>query len=412
MTGEPSLRANLAAPFKEQVAFFRNKLGNLIPTARWDDVWKSGHDRGFMVAGAMKADLLGDFASAVDTAISQGKSIEWFRKNFDNIVDKHGWAYKGERNWRTRVIYQTNISTSYAGGRLAQLKEGGYPLWMYRHSVAVSHPRPHHVALDGVVRPADDPFWNIHYPPNGWGCKCRVVGVRSDESARLLGGDPEKKLPSWVHEIDTKTGEPMGVDKGWGYMPGASVVDEVRQMAAKTVQWEYTLAKAYMQGVPVSVRDILAASYRDLPEVGEDIRRYAARITTGRTHLDIPQYKTLGLLTSKDAETVKKIIGLEAGGYDFALDRYAPAHIHRHHGDDALERKRGQRGVVPGDYAKLPHLLNAPDNVIGAGATRKTGQPAIKIEKRFDAEEFVSVWEIRKGRKMMALQSLWIVPEK
>lgn len=25
-------------PFTEQVAFFRNKLGNLVPTERWDDM--------------------------------------------------------------------------------------------------------------------------------------------------------------------------------------------------------------------------------------------------------------------------------------------------------------------------------------------------------------------------------------
>lgn len=252
MKTEPSLAANLKAPFAEQVAFFRNKLGNQIPTARWDDVWKSGHDRGFMVAGAMKADLLSDFASSVDTAISQGKSIQWFRKNFDAIVDKHGWSYKGERNWRTRVIYQTNMSTSYAGGRLAQLKEGGYTKWMYRHSGS-AHPRPEHVALDGLVRPADDPFWSTHYPPNGWGCKCRVVGVRSDDAARTLGGDPDKDLPDWVNEIDARTGEPVGIDKGWGYMPGASVVDEVRALVQKKNSWPEELWTAYLAEMPVDV---------------------------------------------------------------------------------------------------------------------------------------------------------------
>lgn len=23
----------------------------------------------------------------------------------------------------------------------------------------------------------DHPFWDTHFPPNGWGCKCRVVAV-------------------------------------------------------------------------------------------------------------------------------------------------------------------------------------------------------------------------------------------
>lgn len=233
MPPEPSLQANLQAPFAEQVAFFRQKLGNLVPTAKWDDLWKSHHDRGFMVAGAAKADMLSDFASAVDSAIVEGKSIQWFRKNFDNIVNKHGWSYTGERNWRSRIIYQTNISSSYAAGRLAQLQEGGYPLWMYRHSDISARPRPHHVALDGLIRPANDDFWSTHYPPNGWGCKCRVVGVRSNKQAERLGGNPDKDLPGWVNDIDAKTGEPVGIDKGWGYMPGSTVVDAVRALRPK-----------------------------------------------------------------------------------------------------------------------------------------------------------------------------------
>ncbi|MDT3707433.1 MAG: hypothetical protein ROZ09_11445 [Thiobacillus sp.] len=77
-------------PFDEQVAFFRGKLGNLIPTEKWTDVWKSAHDTGFMVAGAAKADLLADLARAVDGAISEGTGIEVFRKQFDEIVEKHG----------------------------------------------------------------------------------------------------------------------------------------------------------------------------------------------------------------------------------------------------------------------------------------------------------------------------------
>lgn len=247
---DPRLQAIFKQPFAEQVAFFRQKLGNLVPTARWDDLWKGQHDRGFMVAGAMKADLLADLASAVDAAIAQGKSIEWFRKNFDAIVERHGWAYKGERNWRTKVIYQTNISTSYAAGRLAQLKEGGFKRWMYKHSDSVLHPRPHHVALDGLILPADHPFWRTHFPPNGWGCKCRVVGVASDKTARALGGDPDKQLPAGWDDIDAKTGEPVGIDKGWGYQPGETVADAVRNLVQKQSAWPEGLWAAYVASLP------------------------------------------------------------------------------------------------------------------------------------------------------------------
>jgi uncharacterized protein with gpF-like domain len=225
-------------PFAEQVAFFRGKLGNLVPTRRWDDIQKEAHDRAFMVAGAAKADLLDDLADAVDKAINEGETLDAFRNRFADIVQKHGWhGWTGEdteagRAWRTRVIYQTNLATSYSAGRLAQLRDAGYRYWIYRHTPN-EHPRLQHVAWDGMMLPTDHPFWQTHYPPNGFGCGCRVVGANGPKTAKLVGGNPDynEPPPGW-DEIDEKTGEQAGIDKGWGYMPGQTS-DLVREIDRK-----------------------------------------------------------------------------------------------------------------------------------------------------------------------------------
>lgn len=222
-------------PFAEQIAFFRAKLGNLVPTEKWTDLWKAQHDRAFMVAGAQKADLLADLFWSVERAISDGQGIGDFRKAFDAIVDEHGWAYRGERNWRTRVIYQTNMSTSYAAGRLAQLRDPDLqklkPFWMYKHSDSVLHPRPLHVNWDGLTLPADDPWFLTHYPPNGWGCKCRVVAVSAGEAKRKGG----RMGPAPDDGFDPVAQAPNGIDRGWGYMPGNTVsVDVARAIRDKS----------------------------------------------------------------------------------------------------------------------------------------------------------------------------------
>jgi len=238
---DPQLAFIFRRPFAEQVAFFRGKLGNLVPTKRWDDIWKSAHDRAFMVAGAAKADLLADLADAVDKAISEGETLDTFRKRFFAAVEKgdwHGWtgeATEAGRAWRTRIIYQTNLATSYAAGRLAQLRDAGFRYWVYRHSGA-EHPRLQHLAWDGLTLPANHPFWQTHYPPNGFGCGCRVVGADGPESAKLLGGKPGyTEPPDGWDDIDPDTGEQAGIDKGWGYMPGATsdLVREIERKAAK-----------------------------------------------------------------------------------------------------------------------------------------------------------------------------------
>ena len=222
--------ANPRLQFEEQLQSLRIRLGNQVPTEKWTDLWKAQHDRAFMVAGAAKADLLADLAGAVQGAIAGGQSIEWFRSQFDDIVAKHGWAYTGERNWRTRVIYQTNMATSYAAGRLAQLRDPELrrlkPYWMYNHNDSVLHPRPLHVSWNGLTLPADHPWFKTHYPPNGWGCQCYITAV-SESEARRRGGRITDTPPD--NGADPDTGTPNGIDRGWDYMPGDTVTGDLNK---------------------------------------------------------------------------------------------------------------------------------------------------------------------------------------
>lgn len=234
----PEIGFTFGSPFAEQQAAFRQRLQNLLPTATWTDLQKNEHDRAFVVAGAMKAELLADLAAAVEKAISRGTTLEQFRKDFREIVQRRGWhgwtgegSEKGEA-WRTRVIYQTNLATSYAAGRRAQLVEGKFRFWVYRHSGA-EHPRLHHLAWDGVALPPDHPFWQTHSPPNGWGCGCRIFGARSAAGIRRMGGDPDKQLPEGWGRLDDKTGAPPGIDQGWAYAPGATVSESILTLKNK-----------------------------------------------------------------------------------------------------------------------------------------------------------------------------------
>ena len=216
----PSLMALFKLPFKEQESFFKKKLN--IPTLRWTDLWKEQHAKAFSVAGAYKDDLLTDFRGAVDKAITEGTTLADFRKDFDSIVERNGWSYNGSRNWRSEVIYSTNIRTAHAAGRWQQLSDPvvqkAYPYLEYRHGNSI-HPRPEHLAWNGITLPRDDPWWKTHYPPNGWGCKCTVLAsTRRDQQKAAANGMAEAP-PS---PIDQKTGEPVGIDKGWGYNVGTA----------------------------------------------------------------------------------------------------------------------------------------------------------------------------------------------
>jgi len=228
--------ASFGKPFDLQLAALRLRLANQVGTAAWDDLVKAQHDRALIVAGAMKADLLADLAGAVEKSIAQGTTLEEFRRDFRALVERHGWhgwtgegSAKGEA-WRTKVIYRTNMSASYAAGRWAQLMS--MPYLIYHHGNA-REPRLEHLALDGLVLLRTHGFWKTHAPPNDWGCTCYLSGARSLEAARRRGGDPDKALPAGWDAIDPRTGAPIGIGKGWDYAPGASVAQELAGIVEK-----------------------------------------------------------------------------------------------------------------------------------------------------------------------------------
>lgn len=217
-----------AHTFQEQIDFLRQKRG--IPTERWTDLMRGGHDRAFAVAGATDLEMVAEFQSAVLQATKDWDKSR-FAGEFDRIVEKYGWSYKGGRTWRIRTIFATNIRTSYMAGRLAQMRDPDVvrlrPYWQYRHADAgiPKDPRPQHVAWDGLVLMHDDPWWDIHFPPNDWHCSCGVHTL-SRGDLRRLGKDGPDNAPDIIRDpiIDKVTGEPSeqprGIGYGWDYQPG------------------------------------------------------------------------------------------------------------------------------------------------------------------------------------------------
>lgn len=259
MMGSSSGKGGAAAhvgfntPFQEQIDYLLQKLR--VPTERWDDIQRSAHDRAFMVAGAAKADLLQDLHDAVVQRATDGKGLQAFRKDFKAIVAKHGWTgWTGEDSkegvaWRTKVIYQTNMAQSYAAGRYRQMKDPEYvrlrPYWRYIHREGVRHPRPQHLAWHGLTLHHEHPFWDSHFPPNGFGCGCRVAPVSKAEGERSRNaglGDP----PDGWDAIDPNTGAPVGIDKGFDYAAGAGTKASLQSLIdAKLLKLTPELADAF-----------------------------------------------------------------------------------------------------------------------------------------------------------------------
>lgn len=372
--------------FQQQIEFLRKKLN--LPSETWRDIQRAAHDRAFVVAGATKADLLADLRKAVDKAV-QGGTLAEFRKSFAEIVAKHGWTgWTGEGSkageaWRTRVIYQTNLMTSYAAGRRAQLLDpelvSRRPFWRYVHNDSVTHPRLQHKRW-GDMRLTlrhDHPFWETHFPPNGWGCKCRVIAVAAP------GGDDATAPPDGWDAIDARTGAPEGIDEGWDYAPGARSEDDLRTFVQdKLIDYPPAIAKALSadvnrainaeQLIPDFVRDVLADRQRRDP---------------------------LFLGFTERPDWIKEATGVETQGYTVLLPADAPRHVQGSHGLDG----KGQRAALPNDFIRVEEVLNDPDT-LRAGDKSRQGNPTVVATKTIDGETFRAVWEILSGKRNRSLQ--------
>lgn len=238
-----TLTPSLAEPepftvlFREQIDFLRGKVR--LPTRTWRDIEGRAHDRAFVVAGVEKDEVLKALHEAIARAIEEGRTLAQFRQEFDAIVERHGWiggAGEDRPAWRAKVIYETNIRTTYMAGRLKQMRDPDIvklrPFWAYRHADTrvPLKPREQHVGWDGMVLRHDDPWWTTHFPPNGWGCSCGVRPLSRREMARHQAArgkleavdvaPPDDLRPI----IDPLTGEtrhvPRGVAEGWDHQPG------------------------------------------------------------------------------------------------------------------------------------------------------------------------------------------------
>lgn len=66
-----------------------------------------------------------------------------------------------------------------------------YPNLEYKPSRAAT-PREAHKPFYGIVLPIDHPWWDTHFPPNGWRCKCTVRPSRKAVTEQPTGGAVEK----------------------------------------------------------------------------------------------------------------------------------------------------------------------------------------------------------------------------
>ncbi|MFI3322443.1 MAG: phage minor head protein [Rikenellaceae bacterium] len=82
-----------------------------------------------------------------------------------------------------RAEYHFTVASSEMAARWEELEDDDDGRYLLQYCTAEDDKvRASHAKLNGVTLPPSDPFWDIFYPPNGWGCRCdvsKVLGYRN-----------------------------------------------------------------------------------------------------------------------------------------------------------------------------------------------------------------------------------------
>ena len=111
---------------------------------------------------------------------------------------------------RLKTIYQTNIRSAYQQGKWERSQNSdAHPYLLYRVGNSKEH-RSEHLEWDGLLLHKDDPWWNSHFLPNGWGCKCWTQAISESRAEKLKerGFDVPPSLDGKGYHVDVKTEAP------------------------------------------------------------------------------------------------------------------------------------------------------------------------------------------------------------
>ncbi|MGL5344806.1 MAG: phage minor head protein [Plesiomonas sp.] len=236
----------IGLPPAEAVAYLESK-GYAIGL-HWYDVYAEAHAKAFTVAGVMKLDVLRDIQDELLKALAEGRVQSEFEQLLLPILERKVWLGKGlvidkstgellgKRLMPRRLdtIFRTNMQSAYNAGRYREQKaNAAHRPFLERVAIMDGHTRPKHAVLNGFVAPIDSPVWGFLYPPDGYGCRCRVRArsAADVDKYNLTVHNPEvieidqefgipgetSKVPAMVNPM---TGTVYAADSGFGINPG------------------------------------------------------------------------------------------------------------------------------------------------------------------------------------------------
>lgn len=151
---------------------------------------------------------------ALNEAFRKSKSFSEFKMQAKTLTTDFNerWA---------KTEYNTALLAAESAANYQDLmrKSKIFPYWKYK-TVGDSKVRQEHAALDGLILHYQDPRWKEIFPPNGWGCRCKIEPVMLHEGKQVNIEEMQKQADRYMESIDWQNAK----QSGWGTNRGEALV--------------------------------------------------------------------------------------------------------------------------------------------------------------------------------------------
>ena len=206
-----------------------------ISRAVFDGLLPELRARAFTVTGIENANVLQYLQDSI-ASLAEGTTWDDVKVN---IAADLAASHIDDAEQRATLLIRTHGFQAFeaANWRVAQEDEDTTHLQYL--ATEDSHVRESHLALNGIILPKDDPFWDTHTPPWDWGCRCRIRPMNPDmvdeakaEDAAKAPEDRNVLTPAVTEQLRngtlmrqgqrfdvTSPKDKPGADKAFGWNP-------------------------------------------------------------------------------------------------------------------------------------------------------------------------------------------------
>ena len=136
-------------------------------------------------------------------AVAEGGTFADWKKSVNEAFVKEGFVHPASgrehlANWHLETIFQTNVLSAYSAANWDMLHHpdvaGLFPKYQI---VGGRRARTCEecAALEGIVRPSNDPFWLTHWPPFHYKCSHSILALDQEEAVKRQDSDVSKIPP-------------------------------------------------------------------------------------------------------------------------------------------------------------------------------------------------------------------------